>query len=150
MNSLIRHPWVQWTRDHIRRHRGDHFRLVAFSRVMAVGIPLIFGLALPLLAGASPWWTAFLIGFVFLTAGMINSDSLLLPHALWMGLGSLLHRINSWLIFGLLFYLIICPLGIVFRLVGRDPLQRRPDLRASSYRRDFSDDNPLARLENTY
>jgi hypothetical protein len=67
-----------------------------------------------------------------------------------MGLGSLLHRINSWLIFGLLFYLIICPLGIVFRLVGRDPLQRRPDLRAVSYRQDFSDDNPLARLENTY
>lgn len=39
----------------------------------------------------------------------------------------------SYLTMGALFYLLITPLGLFFRIIGRDPLQRRFRGRADSY-----------------
>jgi hypothetical protein len=34
---------------------------------------------------------------------------------------------------GAFFFLVLTPLGLIFRLTGRDPLRRRFDAKASSY-----------------
>ena len=39
----------------------------------------------------------------------------------------------SYLAMGALFYLLITPLGLFFRIIGRDPLQRRFRKEAASY-----------------
>jgi hypothetical protein len=39
----------------------------------------------------------------------------------------------SFVMLGLFYFLLITPLGLVFRLLGRDPLQRRFDPKAETY-----------------
>jgi hypothetical protein len=52
-------------------------------------------------------------------------------HRAWMKLAHALGYINSRVILGLLYYGIFTPLGVVLRLTGRDPLQRRRAARES-------------------
>ncbi len=40
---------------------------------------------------------------------------------------------NTRLILGLLFYLIFTPIAIIFRIIGRDPLERKFDTNVPSY-----------------
>ena len=52
---------------------------------------------------------------------------------LWARLGDLLHRIVSPLTLCILFYVCITPIGLLMRLVGKDPLRRKFDPGAKSY-----------------
>ena len=130
--------------------RGDHRRLVVFSRVMGVGIPLVFGVAIPLIFGHSFMVWPVVAGLIFLGLGILAPESLLWPMVVWLALGEVMHHVNSFIIFGAMFFIVICPLGLIFRMAGKDPLKRRPDSRTDSYRITISDDNPLNRLNNTY
>ena len=51
----------------------------------------------------------------------------------WVRLGNTLGLINSRIILFLMFFVIFTPVGILFRLLRRDPLHRKPDLQAESY-----------------
>jgi hypothetical protein len=46
-------------------------------------------------------------------------------HRLWMGIAGVLGYINSRILLTILYYLLFTPYGLVSRLVGRDPLDRR-------------------------
>ena len=78
------------------------------------------------------------LGFVVL-AGYAAIAALLHPPAnrpLWIGLMVLTFPIGfafSYLILGVLFFGIISPAGLLLRLLGRDPLERRWDRGAASY-----------------
>jgi len=52
----------------------------------------------------------------------------------WMKFGLLLSRITTPLILGVVFFLVIAPMGLVMRLAGHDPMARRFDGAAASYR----------------
>lgn len=45
--------------------------------------------------------------------------------AAWMAFAQVLGAINTRIIMGLLYFIFIVPLGLLFRLVGRDELKRR-------------------------
>jgi hypothetical protein len=68
--------------------------------------------------------------------------SLVAPRAnrvLYVGLTLLAFPIGfvlSYVIMGTLFFLIIGPIAVLFRLLGRDPMHRRYDRNASSYWQD--------------
>ena len=51
----------------------------------------------------------------------------------------------SYVIMGSLFYLLISPVGIIFRLIGRDPMEREWDLAAESYWNDSAAPRPKER-----
>lgn len=61
------------------------------------------------------------------------------PHRLtplsraWMGLGRLMGRVVNPLVFGLMFFALITPVGWLMRLRGRDALKLRLDASARSY-----------------
>jgi hypothetical protein len=129
---------------------GDISVLRSFSKVTGFGIPIVFGVALPILIRGHILLWPFLPGGCLLIAGWIWPAALTYPYVLWQGLGQGLHKLNSWIIFGLMFYLVICPIGFVFRCIGRDPMRRRIDSRIDSYRQDFSHDNPLERVDNIF
>jgi hypothetical protein len=60
--------------------------------------------------------------------------SLLRPLNLaWMRFGLLLARITNPLILGLLFYLVLTPMALILRLLGKDLLRLRRDPGAPSY-----------------
>jgi saxitoxin biosynthesis operon SxtJ-like protein len=52
-------------------------------------------------------------------------------HVAWMKLAGILGYVNSRILLFLLFYLVITPYGLVSRLFGRDPLNRRSESKTS-------------------
>ncbi len=103
----------------------------SFGFVFAVVFVLI-GLW-PLMHGREPRWWAFAIGAAF-AAIAVALPRLLGPlNVLWTRFGLLLGRIVSPIALGVLFYLVIAPLGLFIRLAGKDPLRLKRDLEATSY-----------------
>jgi hypothetical protein len=57
--------------------------------------------------------------------------------------------VNTRIILGLLFFVMFAPVALLFRLFGRDPLARRLDKSATTYR-IASDKPPRERLERPF
>ena len=68
-------------------------------------------------------WTVF-IGIPSLTLGFISPRLLYYPYKGWMTLGNLLGWINSRIILGLIFILVLQPIAFLIRLSGYDPLRK--------------------------
>jgi hypothetical protein len=81
--------------------------------------PILLGLGALLALGALAW-----------------PEGLRWPHRAWTALGHVLGWINTRILLGVVFYLVVTPIGAVARLFGRDPMRRRFDPKASSYRQD--------------
>ena len=69
-------------------------------------------------------WTSW-IGILGLTFGLISPRLLYYPYKGWMALGHALGWINSHIILGLVFILVLQPIAYIMRLTGYDPLRRR-------------------------
>ena len=60
--------------------------------------------------------------------------ALLAPlNRVWTAFGTILHRITSPLIMGLVFLGAVTPTALIIRAMGKDPLRRRFDRNAKSY-----------------
>ena len=82
---------------------------------------LIIGLY-PLLNNHSIRFWSVLISLVFLVLGLLNSKILSPLNFLWFKFGMLLGRFISPLIMGLVFFLVVTPIGILMRLFRKDLL----------------------------
>jgi hypothetical protein len=67
---------------------------------------------------------------------------LAVPNRIWLKLGLGLHRIVNPVIMAILFYGTILPIGVLMRLLGKDPLRLRLDKTAASYWLTRSDERP--------
>ncbi|MEA9356367.1 SxtJ family membrane protein [Bacteriovorax sp. PP10] len=54
--------------------------------------------------------------------GMLVPNSLIKPREYWIKIGNVLGRINSTILFTLVFFLVFTPIALLFRLFGRDRL----------------------------
>jgi hypothetical protein len=103
----------------------------AFGLVMATACSIIAGLGY--WAGTSHWpfWSAAAITFA-MAAGL--QPSLLAPLSrLWFRLGLFLHRVVNPLVMGLLFFVVITPIGLLMRVCGKRPLGLEFQRAATSY-----------------
>jgi hypothetical protein len=55
-------------------------------------------------------------------------------YRVWMKLGEVLAWINTRILLGLVFYGLVTPMGLVMRLMGRDPMRRQLEPGGESYR----------------
>lgn len=121
-----------------------------FGWTLAGMFPLVFGLVAPTLFRHSlPAWP-WIVGGILGALALIAPTMLRMPHRIWMGLGAVLHRVNTILIFSLIFFLALFPLNLVFRVMGRDGLRRKWDRDASSYRVSISDSHLVDRMDNLF
>ena len=105
-----------------------------FGLIMGVMIVLFFGLLIPWLWGATlPVWP-WLIAAGFWLWALTLPASLRPVYNGWMKVAVVLAWINTRLILGIAFYLVILPISLVLRLFGKDPMARRLDQGADSYR----------------
>jgi Saxitoxin biosynthesis operon protein SxtJ len=83
---------------------------------------------------ADPRWWALGIAAGLLVPAVVFPRSLVWVHKGWMAIGHVLGWINTRIILGVVFYVIVTPIGIIRRWLGKDPMGRqlRPDL--DSYR----------------
>tara|TARA_B100000674_G_scaffold387698_1_gene331289 strand:- start:457 stop:825 length:369 start_codon:yes stop_codon:yes gene_type:complete len=62
------------------------------------------------------------ISLIFLTLGLINSKILTPLNKVWFKFGILLGKIISPLIMGFIFFLVVTPIGLIMRILGKDLL----------------------------
>lgn len=70
---------------------------------------------------------------VFLILALTCAAVLAPLNRLWFRFGLLLNRIINPLVMGLVFFTCVVPIGLVMRLLGKDPLRLRFDPAARSY-----------------
>ena len=63
-----------------------------------------------------------IIAIIFLVLGLINSKILTPLNKLWFKFGILLGRIVSPVIMGIIFFLVVTPIGLIMRIIGKDLL----------------------------
>ena len=110
-----------------------------FGLTLGLLLPLVFSLIWPWLhQTASPTWPI-LLGSLFVAMGLIAPQHLQQPYKLWMLLGHSLGWINSHLILGLIYLVVLQPIAITMRLLGHDPLRRSFKPQLDSYRESCVD-----------
>lgn len=113
----------------------DAAGLRRFGLLLAAVCAGLFGLLFPWLFGvAFPLWP-WAIAAVLAAWALLHPPSLNTPYRAWMRLGLILGWFSSRIVLGTLFYLVFTPISWVLRLRGVDPLHRKPDPKAESYRR---------------
>ena len=74
-----------------------------------------------------------IISFLFLFLGLLNSKILTPLNKLWFKFGILLGKIISPIIMGVIFFLVVTPIGFLMRLFGKDVLNLKLNNKKSSY-----------------
>jgi hypothetical protein len=97
-------------------------------------IGVLFGLLVPWVFGLSlPYWPWVVLLF-FISWSLLAPDSLSGFYTVWMRFGLILNAVMSRIILGIVFYLVVLPIGILMRFSGRDPMNRKFDGKLDSYR----------------
>lgn len=105
---------------------NQSFGLIFAAIFLVIGLfPILFG---------NPYrvW-ALTIALAFFSCSLIFPSVLTPLNNLWMKFGQLMHKITNPILMGIIFFLTVLPTGIVLKLLGRDPMRRRPDSKQESY-----------------
>ena len=95
-----------------------------FGIIVGIGFPLILGWLLPILTGhLFREWTLW-IGIPLLLVSFVQPNILFYPYKLWMKIGYLLGWINSRIILGLVFIVILQPIALIMKFLKHDPLRK--------------------------
>jgi hypothetical protein len=98
------------------------------------GIFAVIGLWPLVLRGENLRLWALILGGTLVGLGLIWPALLGPVFRVWMFIGHILGWINTRIILSLVFFLMITPMGLLMRLFGRDPMNRRLDPKVESYR----------------
>jgi hypothetical protein len=88
------------------------------------GVFAVIGLWPVVFRSESPRWWAMILGSLLMVLGASAPQSLKQVHSGWMKVGHMLGSINTRIILGIIYYLLITPMGLVMRLMGKDPMHR--------------------------
>ena len=94
-----------------------------FGFLVGFGLPFLIGWIFPALGGHTfRTWTLW-ISFPSIILAISNPKLLLYPFKAWMKLGDILGWVNSRIILGLVFVIILQPIALIMRIYGHDPLR---------------------------
>lgn len=124
----------------------DRQGLRRFGLVTGAIVAVLFGAFFPwVLERAVPLWP-FVLGGVLAAWALVAPASLGPVYRAWMRFGALMSRVTTPIVMGVVFYVVIAPIGFVMRLTGWDAMRRRFDPSLRSYR-EASQKPPREHLE---
>jgi len=127
----------------------DARELRSFGLSTGAIVAVLFGALIPWIWGLKyPAWPWVFLAVLGLWA-MVMPKSLQPVYRLWMRIGLLISKLTTPIILGIVFFLVIMPIGLVARIFGRDPLNRRFDTDAGTYRIE-KDSQSAEALEKPY
>ena len=95
---------------------------------------LIFGLIIWWKNLGNNWMVSFwLAAVVFFLLAIFWNTPLKPLNTFWIKFGNLLHRLMSPIVIGIIFFIVITPIGLIMRLMRKDLLNLRLNQDASSY-----------------
>ena len=96
-----------------------------FGFLIGFIFPFLIGWILPLIGGHSfRTWTLF-ISVPSIILAFTKPILLLYPYRAWMKLGHILGWVNSRIILGLVFLIVLQPIALIMRILGHDPLRTK-------------------------
>ena len=112
-------------------------KLREFGLFIGFSFPIVIGWMLPKIAGHEfRFWTLW-IGIIFIFLSLINPKSLYYPYKFWFELGNFLGWVNSHILLGFIYFVVLIPISFVMRIFGYDPLRIRK-LNQKTYREKTS------------
>jgi len=109
-----------------------------FGLLIGFGFPILIGWLLPSIFGhVFRAWTLW-VGVPGLILAFTAPRLLHYPYKSWMALGHVLGWINSHIILGLVFIIVLQPIAFIMRLTGYDPL-RTKRTKEKTYRENCKD-----------
>ena len=109
----------------IMKEKLSKKKLREFGILLGICFPLLIGWFFPAITGhVFKEWSLW-VGIPLLILGLTWPQSLLYPYKIWMKFGSVLGWINSHLILGLVFIIVLLPIAFIMRATGYDPLRKQ-------------------------
>lgn len=110
----------------------DRSGLRKFGITIGSVFAVLFGVILPItLSLRFPVWP-WILALVLIVWGLVAPSGLRIVYRGWMRIGLLLNRIVSPIVLGLIFFLIVTPFGLIMRLFGQNPMDKKRDSENSS------------------
>lgn len=119
-----------------------------FGLVMTVPFAIIGGLMMWRGKALAPYFLA--LGGFFLVSGLLIPTILRPIEKAWMKFAEVLSVIMTRVILTLTFFLVITPLGLLMRMMGKDLLKMKRDPQAASYWVPVASDGPCSRPDKPY
>ena len=91
-------------------------------------------------------WSA-VISLIFLVLGLLNSKFLTPLNKLWFKFGIFLGKIISPVVLGIIFFLVVTPIGLLMRLLGKDLLNLRYNKNKSYW---IEKSGPKSKMKNQF
>ena len=114
-----------------------------FGIGLAVLLPVLFFGILPWLFGleraAWPW----IVGGGVLLVALVFPVALRPVYRFLMWIAVPLGRFNSFLLLSLVYFIMVVPMGLLMKLFGKDPIPKKFDPSAPTYRRKSSEPTSL-------
>ena len=126
--------------DEIKISSNRSFGIVFFIVFLLIAL-------YPLLKGNDLRIWSLIISFIFLVLGLINSKILTPLNRLWFKFGLLLGRFISPIIMGIIFFVVVTPIGIIMRLLKKDLLNLKYN-KKETYWIDKS--GPKSKMKNQF
>ena len=91
-------------------------------------------------------WSA-IISLIFLILGLLNSKILAPLNKLWFKFGILLGKVIAPLIMGIIFFLVVTPIGLIMRLLRKDVLKLKYNNNKSYW---IEKSGPKSKMKNQF
>ena len=101
----------------------------------------------PLLKGSDLRIWSLIISFIFLALGLTKSNLLTPLNILWFKFGLFLGKIISPLIMGFIFFVVVTPIGIIMRLLGKELLNLKYNKKKSYW---IEKTGPKSKMKNQF
>ena len=113
----------------------DKKGLRQFGAIAGAIFAVLFGLVIPWMRShALPIWPWFVAGVLWVWA-LVAPMTLDPVYKIWMRFGLVLGAINTRILLGIVFYVLVMPMGLIMRFVLKtDPMARKCDFNIKSYR----------------
>ena len=126
--------------DDIRISSNRSFGIVFFVVFLLIAFyPLTYG-------GEIRIWSV-ITSLIFLVSGLLNSKFLTPLNKLWFRFGIFLGKIISPVIMGIIFFLVVTPIGLIMRLLGKDVLNLKYSENKSYW---IEKDGPESKMKNQF
>ena len=126
--------------DDVKLSSNRSFGIVFFVVFLLIALyPFTYGEELRI-------WSI-IISIIFLILGFLNSKILAPLNKIWFKFGILLGKIISPLIMGIIFFLVVTPIGLIIKLFGKDVLNLKYNKNHSYW---IEKNGPKSKMKNQF
>ena len=126
--------------DDIKIGSNKSFGIVFFTVFLILSL-------YPLVNSESIRIWSLIISIIFLVLGLLNSKILTPLNKLWFKFGILLGKIVSPFVMGIIFFLVVTPIGLIMRLFGKDVLNLKYNEKKSYW---IEKKGPKSKMKNQF